>query len=65
MLDNRAYTQSSDIWSVGCIIEEILTGIPKYSGLKSELEMLLSIFDEKGIPDAETLTDFGKYPIMT
>jgi serine/threonine protein kinase len=41
-----------DIWSVGCIVEEMLTGIEKYYGCQSELEMLLNIFIEKGIPTA-------------
>jgi len=65
MLDNLSYSDKMDIWSVGCIVEEMLTGIEKYYGCKSELEMLLSIFEEKGIPSAETLSDFHMYPIIT
>jgi serine/threonine protein kinase len=53
-----------DIWSAGCIVEELLTGNPKFNGCQSELEVLLNIFHEKGNPTRETLTDFHLYPIL-
>jgi serine/threonine protein kinase len=64
-MGNSSYSDKMDIWSVGCIVEEMLTGNEKYHGCQSELEMLLSIFIEKGIPTAETLSDFHMYPIIT
>jgi len=51
-MGNSSYSDKMDIWSVGCIVEEMLTGNEKYHGCQSELEMLLNIFIEKGIPTA-------------
>ena len=50
MLDNTQYSEKIDIWALGCIVEEMLTGVAKYSGCRSELDMLLTIFSEKGLP---------------
>jgi len=32
ILGSRSYNQSVDIWSLGCIFEELLQGIPLFKG---------------------------------
>ena len=49
ILDNLFYTQSIDLWSVGCIIFEMLTGEHLFKG-NSEIDMLFKIFSFKGTP---------------
>ena len=41
------YTYAVDMWSMGCIFGEMVTGSPMFPG-KTEMEMLSRIFDERG-----------------
>jgi serine/threonine protein kinase len=63
MLDNREYSEKVDIWSLGVIIQEMLTGEVTYKG-QSELEQLMQIFSEKGMPTSQTFPDYDKYPVL-
>ena len=52
ILDNLCYDESIDLWSVGCIIYEMLTSQHLFRG-NSEIDMLYKIFNFKGTPVAD------------
>ncbi|CAA2982779.1 mitogen-activated kinase 19-like [Olea europaea subsp. europaea] len=49
------YTPAIDIWSIGCIFAEVLTGKPLFPG-KSVVHQLDLIADVLGTPSAETIS---------
>ncbi|KAE8683729.1 Mitogen-activated protein kinase 19 [Hibiscus syriacus] len=49
------YTPAIDIWSIGCIFAEVLTGKPLFPG-KSVIHQLELITDLLGTPSAETIS---------
>ncbi|TYH29871.1 hypothetical protein ES288_A01G047400v1 [Gossypium darwinii] len=49
------YTPAIDIWSIGCIFAEVLTGKPLFAG-KSVVHQLELITDLLGTPSAETIS---------
>ena len=49
MLDNTNYSQAVDMWSVGAIINELLTGKVMFEG-SAEIEQIISIFKVRGSP---------------
>ena len=49
-----AYTPAIDVWSLGCILLELLTGQPVWPG-ESELDQLIHIVSTIGLPPAEVL----------
>lgn len=66
LLGSTMYTAAVDIWSVGCIIVEMVLGHPPFKG-RSDLHQLCSIIDVLGTPDesswpglSEQLPDWGK-----
>ena len=59
LLGTRLYSTGVDIWSVGCILGEMITGRPLFCG-ESEIEQLLSIFRILGTPTADTWPDVGQ-----
>jgi serine/threonine protein kinase len=48
------YTPAIDIWSIGCIFAEVLTGKPLFPG-KSVVHQLDLITDLLGTPKSETI----------
>lgn len=50
----QGYTKSIDIWSVGCILAEMLSNRPLFPG-KNYLDQLNHILDVLGSPSAEDL----------
>jgi len=54
MLNSKGYTKSIDIWSVGCILAEMLTNRPLFPG-KHYLDQLNLILNVLGSPDQQTL----------
>lgn len=54
MLDMQ-YTPAIDIWSIGCIFAEVLTGKPLFPG-KSIVHQLELITDLLGTPSADTVS---------
>ena len=54
------YTQSIDIWAVGCIIAEIITRDPLFQG-KSEGDQLFKIFEKIGSPSEKDFEFLQKY----
>ena len=49
------YTPAIDIWSIGCIFAEVLTGKPLFPG-KSVVHQLELITDLLGTPSADTIS---------
>lgn len=49
------YTPAIDIWSIGCIFAEVLTGKPLFPG-KSVVHQLDLITDLLGTPRSETVS---------
>ena len=49
------YTPAIDIWSIGCIFAELLTGRPLFPG-KNVVHQLDLITDLLGTPSSETLS---------
>lgn len=56
MLNARGYTKAIDIWSVGCILAEMLTNQPLFPG-QHYLEQLNLIFNFLGSPSREDLAE--------
>lgn len=51
LLGMRTYSWSVDIWSVACLLAEMLSGKPLFPG-DSEIDQLMRIFRGLGTPDA-------------
>lgn len=52
------YTPAIDIWSIGCIFAEMLTGKPLFPG-KNVVNQLELITDMLGTPSAESISRVG------
>ena len=58
MLAYRNYTKAIDMWSVGCILAELLQGKPLFKG-RDYVDQLNQILTVLGTPDDETLSRIG------
>ncbi|ODQ64879.1 pMAP kinase, partial [Nadsonia fulvescens var. elongata DSM 6958] len=58
MLSFQAYTKAIDMWSVGCILAELLGGKPLFKG-KDFVDQLNLILNIVGTPNEETLSRIG------
>lgn len=58
MLSFRAYTKAIDIWSVGCIFAELLSGKVLFPG-KDYVHQMSLIINISGTPDDELLSRIG------
>jgi mitogen-activated protein kinase 7 len=58
MLSFQNYTKAIDIWSVGCILAELLGGKPLFKG-KDYVDQLNQILHYLGTPSEETLRRIG------
>jgi serine/threonine protein kinase len=62
---SRAYTTTTDIWSFGCILAEMLNGVPFLKGM-NEIDQLGRVIRMIGSPTPETwpavksMPDYGK-----
>ena len=56
LLGNQNYTTSIDMWSIGCIFQEMINGRQLFIG-SNESQMLKKIFYYLGTPDYETYPD--------
>ncbi|RZF33733.1 hypothetical protein LSTR_LSTR017443 [Laodelphax striatellus] len=54
MLNSKGYTKSIDMWSVGCILAEMISNRPIFPG-KHYLDQLNHILGVLGSPSAEDL----------
>lgn len=55
------YSYEVDIWSVGCIMAELLGGKPFFSG-KNERDQIFCIFKKMGYPNGDDLKVLKKFP---
>jgi serine/threonine protein kinase len=53
------YTPAIDIWSIGCIFAEVLTGKPLFPG-KNVVHQLDLMTDLLGTPSLDTISRVGK-----
>eukprot|EP00037_Helgoeca_nana_P019055 m.184480 g.184480 ORF g.184480 m.184480 type:complete len:335 (+) comp24699_c0_seq1:149-1153(+) len=60
LLDEVMYTTSVDIWSLGCVFIEMLTGQPLFPG-DSGIDQLARIFTMLGTPDDDFWPGLSKY----
>ncbi|XP_062226006.1 cyclin-dependent kinase G-2-like [Phragmites australis] len=61
LLKTKEYSTAIDMWSVGCIMAELLAKEPLFNG-KSELEQLHKIFTTLGTPDEMIWPGYAKLP---
>ena len=61
LLGSRQYSTPVDMWSVGCILAEMVTGRPLFMG-NSEDTQLEIIFNEMGTPTEESLPGVTHLP---
>lgn len=65
LFGSTAYTTASDVWSLGCVITELMMGRPLWNGT-SQLDQICKIIDDLGTPREEEwpglseLPDWGK-----
>ena len=62
LLGTKKYSSSVDMWSVGCIMGELLLKKPILTG-RTELQQLQLIFDVIGYPDEDDLLKYKSYPL--
>ncbi|CAG8607444.1 16583_t:CDS:10 [Dentiscutata erythropus] len=60
MLSFQSYTKAIDLWSVGCILAELLGGRPIFKG-RDYVDQLNQILQTLGTPSELTLSRIGKY----
>ena len=61
LLGIENYTTKVDSWSIGCIMAEMITGIPLFPG-DSEIGQLFKIFQLLGTPNEEMWPGVTKLP---
>ena len=57
------YTTAIDMWSFGCILTELFTGVPIFPG-ESEQEQLSLIIEVLGVPDNNVLKNATRKSIF-
>ncbi|KAH0484424.1 MAG: hypothetical protein KVP17_002214 [Porospora cf. gigantea B] len=63
LLGDANYTSKADMWSVGCIVGEMISGFPLFPG-DSEIDTLYKIFQMLGTPtDCPALTRLPFYTV--
>ncbi|XP_010484068.1 PREDICTED: cyclin-dependent kinase G1-like isoform X2 [Camelina sativa] len=61
LLGAKEYSTAVDMWSVGCIMAELLSQKPLFPG-KSELDQLQKIFSVLGTPNEANWPGFSSFP---
>lgn len=54
MLGSTDYSTSLDMWGVGCIFVEMITGMPTFPGIRDTYDQLDKIFKLLGTPTEDT-----------
>jgi len=61
LLGATTYDTAIDMWSVGCVVAELLLTKPVFAG-KSEIEQISEIFKVLGVPDEGRWPGYGAMP---
>jgi len=61
LLGSRKYSTPVDIWSIGCILAEMVNGAPLFTGT-SEENQLDTIFRMLGTPNETSFPGFSELP---
>ena len=61
LLGNEQYTTSVDMWSVGCIFAELVTGQVLFQGYSNE-QQIQKIMETLGTPDPKKIPLYGELP---
>ena len=61
LLGSRKYSTPVDIWSIGCILAEMVTGVPLFTGT-SEQTQLDTIFRHLGTPNESIFPGLSELP---
>ena len=56
LLGNQNYNSTIDIWSIGCIMAEMVNKIPLFMG-KTDADQLKKIFSIMGTPDVDSFPE--------
>lgn len=63
LFNTGKYSTPIDIWSIGCIFGELLTGKPLFPG-QSEIKQIELIFEALGSPNEEIWPDYEKIKLI-
>ena len=61
MLGSTEYDAGIDVWSTGCIIAEMVLGVPPF-GLGSDVQSLMTLFQTVGCPTEDTWPGVSSLP---
>lgn len=62
LLGSTEYSTSLDMWGVGCIFVEMITGMPTFPGIRDTYDQLDKIFKLLGTPTEDTWTGVTHLP---
>lgn len=62
LLGSTEYSTSLDMWGVGCIFVEMLTGVPTFPGVRCTYDQLDKIFKILGTPTEDTWPGVSQLP---
>ncbi|XP_044736363.1 cyclin-dependent kinase 14 isoform X2 [Chrysoperla carnea] len=62
LLGSTEYSTSLDMWGVGCIFVEMLTGVPTFPGVRDIYDQLVKIFKMLGTPGEEEWPGVTRLP---
>ncbi|KAB7493604.1 Cyclin-dependent kinase 14, partial [Armadillidium nasatum] len=62
LLGSTDYSTSLDLWGVGCIFVEMVTGVPAFPGVRDVHDQLGKIFKVVGTPTEETWPGVSQLP---
>ena len=60
LLGNQNYNSKIDIWSIGCIMAELVNNKPLFTG-KNEEDQMRKIFSKMGSPDEDIWPELVDY----
>ncbi|XP_045606427.1 cyclin-dependent kinase 14 [Procambarus clarkii] len=62
LLGSTDYSTSLDMWGVGCIFTEMITGVPAFPGVRDIQDQLDKIFKVVGTPSEDTWPGVTQFP---
>lgn len=62
LLGSTEYSTSLDMWGVGCIFVEMLSGVPTFPGVRDTHDQLFKIFKVVGTPTEESWSGVSRLP---